>query len=130
GKTTALKAAMSLINPAQELGKSLNDGSSEAEAAYGRYTPSYDNVQTVKAATSEFICTLVTGVAVDKRQLYTDDVVRTLPFRRAALATSRKVPNGLQDDALERCLFVPFERIADTERATESQIARNWEAEY
>lgn len=128
GKTTRAKMILDLLDPAERLGntpgKSERDDSTSAAA---RFVPSWDNIGNVSAATSDWLCRLVTGVSVDRRALYTDDDLRTRTLRRTGIATSIVLPYGLGADALERLVLIEFERLPETERRSEGSLRRAFE---
>lgn len=129
GKTTRALMVLGLIDPAQALGG--NPGRNERDdstAAANSFVLSYDNLQEISAATSDWICRLVTGVALTRRALYTDDGTVTSVLKRTALATSINLPYGLGPDAVERLISVTFPRIPEAERATERGITRRYRA--
>jgi hypothetical protein len=128
GKTTRAKMILDLVDPANELGG--QPGKNERDdttAAAARYVPTWDNIGNISAAVSDWLCRLVTGVAIDRRALYTDDDLRIRTLRRSGIATSITLPYGLGPDALERLVLVPLERIAEGERRTESTVLRDFE---
>lgn len=112
GKSTRTRMILGLVDPAGELseppGRNARDDSTKAAA---RFVPTFDNVAAISAATSDWICRLVTGVSVESRALYTDDDVRANIIKRAGLATSVNLPYGLGPDALERLIVLKFEPV-------------------
>lgn len=120
GKTTRALLVLGLVDPADALGG--NPGKNERDdstAAAAGFIPSYDNLRDISAATSDWICRLVTGVTIDRRSLYTDDGVNRSLLMRTAVATSINLPYGLGPDAVERLVTVTFPRIPKEDRMTE-----------
>lgn len=112
GKSTRTRMILGLVDPAGELaeppGRNARDDATKAAA---RFVVTYDNVASISAATSDWLCRLVTGVSIESRALYTDDDVRANIIKRAALATSVNLPYGLGPDALERLIVLKFEPV-------------------
>ncbi len=123
GKSTRGLMALRLVDPRKALGAApghnLRD---DMVVANGRYTPSYDNIGTVSEGTSNFLCTMVTGIEFPRRGLYSDDDVFTSTFARSPIATSIVTPYGLKPDALQRIAFVYHERMPESERRTEFEL--------
>jgi hypothetical protein len=128
GKTTRTRMILDLIDPADRLGsppgKNERDDSTNAGA---RFIPTWDNIGHVSAATSDWMCRLVTGATIDRRALYSDDDLRTRTIQRTGIATSIVLPYGLGADALERLVLVEFDRVPDDQRRSEASLRRSFE---
>lgn len=123
GKSTRARMLLSLVEPAEALGKVPGRNERDDDtAARGRYLCSWDNVSTISTATSNWFCTLVTGGTVDRRGLWTNDGLRSSSYRRSGVATSIVLPGGLLPDALERLAIVDFERVPEVDRRPESLL--------
>ncbi|MBH0098684.1 hypothetical protein I6E68_05955 [Salinibacterium sp. NSLL150] len=123
GKSTRARMLLNVVDPVDALGR--EPGKNERDdftAAAGRYIPSWDNIGSVSAATSDFLCRLVTGVGVDRRELYSDDTLRTSTIRRSGVATSIVLPIGLGPDALERMVLLELDRVPESERRSEAEL--------
>ena len=126
GKSTRARMILSVLEPCDALGRPPGDSErDDSTSARGRYLPSWDNIGSIGAKTSDWLCRLVTGVEIDRRTLFTDDDVRTTVLRRSGVATSIVLPYGLGPDALERLVLLEFDRMPDADRRTESEL---WEA--
>jgi hypothetical protein len=131
GKSTRARMVLSLIEPSDGLGK--EPGRNERDdsiAAMARFIVSYDNISTVSRGTSDGICRLVTGVTDDRRQMYSQDDLRAMTYKRTEVATSITIPPGLGSDALERVALVPLDRIPDSERRGERGMKAAFEAAH
>jgi hypothetical protein len=131
GKSTRARMVLSVLDPADALGR--EPGRNERDdttSASGRYFPSWDNIGTVSAATSDWLCRLVTGVEVGRRALYSDDDLIATTLRRSGVATSIVLPYGLGPDALERLVLVPFSRVSESERRTEEGLWQEFERRH
>jgi len=127
GKSTRARMILGLVEPVESLGR--EPGRNERDdntSALGRFVPSWDNITTVNQVTSDWLCRLVTGVTVDRRALYSDDDLRPVSFRRAGVATSLTLPNGLGSDALERLALVELQRVSDGSRRGERGLWDAW----
>jgi hypothetical protein len=123
GKSTRARMVLNVLDPVNALGR--EPGKNEKDdsvSAAARLLPSWDNVGTVSAATSDWLCRIVTGVEISRRALYSDDDVRVSTLRRSGVATSIVLPFGLGADALERLVLVELERVAETDRRAESDL--------
>jgi hypothetical protein len=119
---------LNVVDPAQELGSPPGKNErDDTTAAAARYLPSFDNVGSVSASVSDWLCRLVTGLANSRRALYTDDDLRTSTIRRSGIATSIFLPHGLGPDARERLVVVPLERISAENRQTEAALLRKFD---
>ncbi|MGN6413961.1 hypothetical protein [Flexivirga sp.] len=126
GKSTRARMVLSLVDPAPALGGTLGKNArDDSTVAAGRHIPTWDNVGTVSAATSDHICRIVTGVTDEERLLYAQGQTYAMTYKRAAIATSILLPHGLQSDAVERLLVVDFTRPDEAHRRTELAI---WQA--
>jgi hypothetical protein len=123
GKSTRARMVLNMVDPAEALGSapgnSLRD---DFVSAAGRFIPSWDNIGTVSAKTSNWMCQIVTKIADDHRKMYSDAGLHIQTIRRSGVATSIVLPFGLGPDALERLVLVELERVAETERRAESQL--------
>jgi len=123
GKSTRARMVLSILEPCDALGRPPGDSErDDSTSARGRYLPSWDNIGTIGAKTSDWLCRLVTGVEIDRRALYTDDDVRTTVLRRSGVATSIVLPYGLGPDALERLVLLDFDRVDEADRKPESGL--------
>lgn len=123
GKSTRARMILSVLEPTDALGREPGRNErDDSTAAAGRFIPSWDNIGNVSASTSDWLCRIVTGVEISRRELYTDDSLRVSVLRRTGVATSIVLPYGLGPDALERLVLVEFERIADDNRRSETEL--------
>ncbi len=123
GKSTRARMILNVIDPADALGREPGKNErDDSTAAAGRYLPSWDNIGNVSSATSDWLCRLVTGVEIGRRELYSDDSLRVATLRRSGVATSIVLPIGLGPDALERLVLLELERVAENLRRTESEL--------
>lgn len=129
GKSTRVKMVLSLIEPTEELGKEPGRNErDDSTSALGRYLVSWDNVTNVSQNTSDSVCRLVTGVTDDRREMYSNGVLRPVSYRRTGVATSLTLPPGLGSDALERLALVEFERIDEDGRNVERGLKNAYQA--
>lgn len=129
GKSTRARMVLSVVEPAAELGSSAGrNEQDDTVSAVARYLPSWDNITDVSRGTSDWFCRLVTGTSDDRRGLYTDGELRSVSYRRAAVATSITLPPKLGADARERMVPLEFERVADDERRGEAGLWAEYDA--
>ncbi|UFN44519.1 hypothetical protein [Nocardioides okcheonensis] len=120
GKTTALRVVASTVEPTpasamgSAFGRNLDD---DLVRATHRALPIWDNLQRVSGAVSEQFCSMVTGTAIEKRQLYTDTELVSVAVARPVGLTAVAKPAGFRPDALDRMTVVEMQplpvRIAD-----------------
>ncbi|OIH84231.1 hypothetical protein BLJ79_12245 [Arthrobacter sp. UCD-GKA] len=123
GKSTIARMALCMVDPAEALGRA--PGNSERDdftSAAGRFVPSWDNIGSLSAKTSNWLCQLVTGISNDHRKLFTDAGLHIQTIRRSGVATSIVLPFGLGPDALERLVLVELERVDESRRKSESRL--------
>lgn len=127
GKSSRARMVACVIDPTERLGRepgrNLRD---DTVSAAGRFVASWDNVTSASSATSDHLCRLVTGGGDDRRELYTDDSVRTVTYRRTGVGTSIVLPTGFGPDLLERLVWVRFGRIQDAARRSERELWREF----
>ena len=123
GKSTRARMVLNVVDPVDALGREPGKNErDDSTAASAKDRPSGDNVGSVSASTSDWLCRLVTGVEIARRALYSDDDVRVSTLRRSGVATSIVLPFGLGPDALERLVLVELERVPEGERRAESEL--------
>ena len=128
GKSTRARMLINVIDPRPALGgqpgKNEKDDSTVVKA---RFLASWDNISSVSQAVSDWFCRLVTGGEDGRRQLFSDDEFRAASIQRTGIATSIYLPPGLRNDATERLVIVPFERMPDSARASETALWEEYE---
>lgn len=91
------------------------------------YYVCYDNLSTLSASASDMLCRAVTGDAISKRKLFSDDEDVIYKYRRCVGL------NGInlvaeRPDLLDRSLLFALPRISEERRRTEDDLA-TWFAE-
>jgi hypothetical protein len=127
GKTTAGLIALSVISPTERMGGNFAKNERDDLALIGAsFIPSWDNLTTISQQANDFLCRMVTGSETSSRRLYTDDEVHLTTVMRTAVFSSINLPIGLREDGLERIIHLPFDRIAESERALDGDIRRRF----
>lgn len=80
-------------------------------AAQTRHLLSYDNIDAVRGNLSDACCALTTGGAIEKRTLYTDGALTTLPAHVPILFNGIS-PDLPRQDFLDRTITLRLKRIA------------------
>jgi len=80
-----------------------------------------DNLSSVAPWLSDALCRTVTGDSIMKRELYSNDDVTLLIFRRPVLLTGIDI-GAVRGDLAERMLPLQLEVIPDTERRAERDL--------
>jgi len=121
-KSSTAQMAVNLIDPSPApLRSAPRDLKSWAVAASASWAVALDNISTIPVWLSDTLCKAVTGDGYIDRQLYSDDDVTVLAFRRAVILTSID-PGALAGDLAERLLVVELQPILDTKRRAEAEV--------
>lgn len=122
-KTSAARIILDLIDPsAASLVSQPRTADDWAVTAYNTYAVGLDNVSRMHPWLQDALCKAVTGDAFVRRELYSDDSVSVLRFRRPIALTTID-PGSLQGDVADRLLPIELRRILPHERRTESELA-------
>lgn len=123
GKTTRGLTIIGVWDPREGLGSSLGKNLEDDRVkANNSFLIGYDNLSTISEAQSDHLARVVTGDAPDKRQLYSDDTVHSMFYRRTGVLTAINLPTGIKADSHER--FIPLELNRLTNFGSESQLAQ------
>lgn len=130
GKSTASRLFVQLVDPSPvPLRKPPRDADGWVTAAAGSYVVGLDNLSTVPDWLSDSLCRAATGEGDVRRQLYTDGQLAVFSFRRVLLLNGIDV-GAMRGDLAERLVLVNVERITETGRLTETELAARWERAY
>jgi hypothetical protein len=126
-KSWFLRITRRLIDPSiNELLTVAKDEDTTALQLYQNYCAYYDNISYFPTWLSDLMCKAVTGAAITKRKLYTDDEEIIWQFLRCLAINGINIPakNG---DLFQRS--IPFEMavIPDDERKLEAQIIADFD---
>lgn len=125
GKTTVARDLAAVIDPtAAPVRSSPRDVEQWAVAAAGSWVVALDNLSAVPTWFSDALCRAVTGDALVRRKLYSDDDVSVLAFRRVLILTAIDA-GALKGDLADRLLPVDIDQIAPTERRTDADLDRD-----
>lgn len=96
-------------------------------AARNGWLVALDNVSYVHGWLSDALCRLATGGGIGKRELYTDADEVLIDVQRPTLL------NGITEvatraDLLDRCIILKLKGIPETQRRTEAEVSRLYEA--
>lgn len=126
-KTSAAKCLRGVLDPSATPTTSI--GKCEADLALSldqNAVPLFDNLRSLEAWTEDMLCQAVTGGSFAKKQLYTDDDVVLMAFMRPLLMTGINVA-ARAPDLLDRLILVGLQRIEETDRREEAELAREVE---
>lgn len=90
--------------------------------------PIFDNQTGISKEVASLLCMGATGGALTKRQLYTDDDTITLELRRPIILNGINTPTDAADFA-DRTIAIELERITPTNRRTEREMEKEFEAQ-
>jgi hypothetical protein len=123
-KTTAARIVLNLIDPsAGSLQSQPRTAEEWAVAAFNVYGIGLDNVSVLPAWLQDALCKAVTGDAFVRRELYSDDTVTVLRYRRPIALTTIE-PGALQGDVADRLLPVELQPIDARHRRTEADVMK------
>ncbi len=124
GKTTAACAVARLIDGTEWLDGRLDrsDERNNIIRAVKSYVVSFDNMSSVTADVSDWLCNLVTGHRDTFRKMRSnfDDI--SMSYKRTFVATGVSLPWGLQADALDRIIEIPLSQIPEDKRCSDEQL--------
>ncbi|MBU1249751.1 MAG: ATP-binding protein [Actinobacteria bacterium] len=127
-KTTAARMVLGLIDPsAASLMSQPRNGDDWAVTAHNAYAIGLDNVSRMQPWLQDALCKAVTGDAFVRRELYSDDSLSVLHFRRPIALTTID-PGALQGDVADRLLQIELQPISPTQRRTEAEVQERLES--
>lgn len=110
-KTTSAQALVELVDastsPMRTVPRDIKDW---AVAASGSWVTAIDNISSIQNWFADALCRAVTGDGLVTRQLYSDDELSVLSFRRAIILTAIDI-GVLRGDLAERLLRVQLEQV-------------------
>ena len=98
-------------------------------AAQGSWVVGLDNLSHVPDWLSDSLCRAATGDGDVRRALYTDAGLAVFAFRRCVLLNGIDV-GALRGDLADRLLKINLDRIEEDARAEETELDRQWAADY
>lgn len=126
GKSTATARLASVIDPSPaQLRKAPRDVEAWTVAASGSWVVPLDNLSAVSEWLSDALCRASTGDGDVRRRLYSDGDLHVIAFRRVPLINGIDV-GGLRGDLVDRLVHLGLERIPDTARRRDEQMAAQW----
>ncbi|MBF0516713.1 MAG: hypothetical protein HQK97_06285 [Nitrospirae bacterium] len=129
GKTTMGKVIRALIDPSNA--DALITPKDEEDVKlnlYNNYYPVFDNLSGVDSRLSDILSQVVTGCGFERRELYTDNDVRTYRLQRTMCLTGINCVTK-KPDLMERVLLMPLERIDERDRKEERLFWNNFNAD-
>ncbi|MDG4755502.1 hypothetical protein O7630_31655 [Micromonospora sp. WMMD718] len=124
GKTTRGLLLANVLEPQDELGAVLKKSERENNpVAKASFILTADNMTKMSEDVSNWLCSLVTGLRVQERKLYTNAETIAYSLKRTGLFTGKIKPAGLESDAEERMIFLEFERMTTGIRADDDLLA-------
>lgn len=132
-KTMAFEFAKKIIdpltqNPETETISMARKENVLAQQLYHIYFSCFDNVSSLKGWQSDMLCRAVTGGAILKRKLYTDDEDIIYQFRRCVGFNGINVP-ARNSDLLDRTIIFVLEGIDENNRISKLELLAEFEKE-
>lgn len=122
GKSTSGRMALRLLEgQTADLQSMPRDEDDLAVVASAGWVLALDNASKIPAWLSDALCRVVTGATSRKRELFSDDDVALLVYKRPVLLTGISV-GALKGDLAERMLRLELLPISGEERRTESGL--------
>jgi hypothetical protein len=109
--------------------KAPKDQDAWVTAAAGSWVVALDNIGTISEAISDALCRASTGDGDVRRRLYSDGDLHVLSFRRVVIINGIDI-GGVQDDLADRLVTLPLERITDSVRKLDEQVAADWAEQH
>lgn len=129
-KTTAARRLTSLFDPTgAPVRRPPKDIDKLMHSLAGSRTTVLDNLSSIPHWMSDALCRAVTGESDADRMLYTDDELRIIKVMGVIAFTGIDV-GALNGDLAERCVWGNLERISPSERRSERELQREWDASY
>lgn len=130
GKTTAASLLGRLVDPSPAQVRSApRDVEQWCVTASGSWVVALDNLTSIPPWLSDALCRSVTGDALARRELYSDDGVTVVAFRRAVILTAIDA-GSLRGDLADRLVTVELERIEPKARKSEEDLLAAYEAAH
>jgi hypothetical protein len=130
GKSHVANIALRLIDPST-LGVQRFPGSARdfAIAAQGAHVLAYDNLRAFSPSMSDLLCTASSGGTYATRALYTNSEQTVLPLHVALILNGIYGAFISQPDLAQRCLVMHLRPIDESQRRSEADLARQFEAD-
>jgi len=126
GKSTAARTVVELLDPGPApLRKAPRDVESWVTAAQGSQVVGLDNLSGLPDWLSDALCRSVTGDGDVRRRLYSDGDLTVFAYRRAVVVNGIDL-GAVRDDLADRLLTIGLERITDTDRRLDADLAARW----
>lgn len=121
-KSSAARLALNLIDPSAASLISQPDSVVDwAVNAYNVYAVGLDNVSHMRPWLQDALCKAVTGDTITRRELYSDDSLTAMAFRRVIMLTTID-PGALQGDVADRLMPIELQRITEDRRRTDREL--------
>jgi hypothetical protein len=122
GKTGAAKVISRLVDPSPAPVRAAPTALEQwVTAAVGSHVVALDNLSKIDSWFSDALCRAATGEGLVKRQLYTDDGIAVLEFRRSVILTSIEM-GALRGDLGERLVPIELQVIPPSKRQTDAAL--------
>ena len=125
GKSDAGRIIASVWDPREALTSPprWNDRGDPAALAANSYILGYDNLSTISAEFSDWLCSVVTGAVDNRRVLHTTATMLVMSFIRTGVLTGITL-GSVRPDLLERLVHVEFDVIEGHQRKYHADIMR------
>lgn len=126
GKSTAARIISSWIDPSPaQLRSSPRDIEQFAVSLSASHVAAFDNMSEIRGWLSDAMCRAVTGDAMVRRRLYSNDELSVLAYRRVIMLNGI-VLGALRGDLAERVLRCDLGTITDGGRRQDSDVLDAW----
>jgi hypothetical protein len=130
-KSDAALLALSVLDPRETLDAAprKNDRGDPAALANNSYLIGFDNLTTIPAEFSDWLCSVVTGARDSRRILNTTSSMQSMSFMRSGAMTGIAI-RSIRPDLLERLVTVEFERLPTGGKKRHEAIMRSFHAAH
>jgi hypothetical protein len=130
GKTTAARRLGSLVDPSPvPVRTAPKDIEQWIVAAAGSHVVWLDNLSGIPEWLSDALCRASTGDGLVRRALFTDGGLAVTSFRRVVGLTAIDA-GALRGDLADRLLSAELERIPDSARRRDQEMAAQWDKQH
>lgn len=126
GKTTAARIVAGLLDPSAAGVRAMPADPADWHVAMAAsWIATFDNATVLSGWQVDALCRAVTGDAMIKRRLYTDDDVVAIAYRRPVIITSVDL-GAMRGDLADRTLLLPLRRIPEDRRRGDEDVDAEW----
>lgn len=129
GKSTLSKIVRQIIDPSKLSAATMPKKQDDLTVLLANtYVAVFDNTDEVSKDISNLLCSAVTGATAVKREYYTTQELCVLTLHNTLIINGIDIMPG-ESDLADRCLLLNLNPISSTERRTDSDIQKQFQAD-